>query len=280
MVKIVSATFGDEFGSTNVMDSLSDKVQDGGIDVEVDSSLIPVVDKVSGAKTVKLETFEQQDIKDTVAEMCGDTDQVCQEIKTQELVEAKLKQKETEGKKTTAEIIKGRRLKVTYIDAKGQRREAVIPEGQKFQVDKLGNPPQPTVPLETRLAPYKQILDSWWGILGTALLAFLYVSSIIVTWMTFDRYGSKITAAGMTAIAVFIPYSGFGLAFFGPFLAEYFRVDKLARLKAAVPEEVGAIAKATPGLIPSAPALPKMDAGLIPPAPIKGGLRRILSGRK
>jgi hypothetical protein len=96
----------------------------------------------------------------------------------------------------------------------------------------------------------------------------------------------------MTAISVFIPYSGFGLSFFGPFLAEYFRVDKLGRLQASVPEEVGTIAKATPGLIPAAPALPDMAKGVIPNAPpvledptpladsMKGGLRRILLGRK
>jgi hypothetical protein len=134
------------------------------------------------------------------------------------------------------------------------------------------------VPLETRLEPYKQIFQSWWGILGTAGAVFLYASSIVITWMTFDRYGSKITAAVMTAIAAFIPYSGFGLSFFGPFLAEYFRVDKLGRLKAVVPEEVGAIAKAAPGLIPPAPSVVGDPTPLA--ASMKGGLRRILSGRK
>ena len=97
-----------------------------------------------------------------------------------------------------------------------------------------------------------QIASSVWGVVGMSVLAFLWATSIILTWMTFVRYGSKILAAGMTAIAIFIPYSGFGLAFFGPFIAEYFRVDKLARLQAVVPEEVAAMAKAAPGLIPKA----------------------------
>ncbi len=257
MVKIVSATFGDDFGSTDVTESLGRSVKDGGIDVHVDSSLIPIVDRVSGAKSVRLEGDEQREIKDAVADMCGPTDQVCQEVKTQDLVEAKLKQKEAAKTKSTAEIIKGRKLKVTYIDEYNKRHEVVIPEGQQFQADKLGKIPEKHPPIETVDPVWKQVLSSWWSVFGLTLLAFLYASSIILTWMTFVRYGSKLFAAGMVAIAVFIPYSGFGLVVFGPLIAEFFRVEKLARMQAVVPEEfvttpLANLSKLGKGIIPTA----------------------------
>jgi hypothetical protein len=277
MVKLISATFGDEFGSTDVSSSLANRVKDGGIDVYVDSSLIPVVDKAVGTKTTKLSPEEETDLRDTVAQMCGPADQTCMAVKTEELAQAKLKEKEAVKTASTAQVIKGRRLTVEYEDANGVRRKAVVPEGQQFQVNTLGKEPDKNPPVELEEPAWKQIVSSWWGILGTFVATFLYAASIVVTWMTYDRYGSKIIAGVMTAISVFIPFSGFGLAFFGPFIAEYFRVDKLARLQATVPEEVGAIAKAAPGLIPAAPALPDMAKGVIP---AKGGLRRILSGRK
>lgn len=252
MVKILSAKFGDDFGSTDVMQSLSNKVQDGAIDVYVDSSIIPIVDKAAGAKTTQLSADEITEVRDTAVQMCGPSDQTCLEIKRQEIADAKLKQKEAEKTMSTAEVIKGRRLTVTYQDASGARRTAVVPEGQQFQVGKLGTESTPA-PIETVEPAWKQILSSGWGIVGMFIAAFLYTASVVMTWMTFNAYSSKIIAGSMTAIAVFIPYSGFGLSFFGPFIAEYFRTDKLGRLKAAVPEEVGAIAKAAPGLIPPAP---------------------------
>jgi hypothetical protein len=211
--------------------------------------------------------------------MCGPSDQTCQTIKTDELVAAKLKQKEATKTTSTAEVIKGRRLTVEYQDANGARRTAVVPEGQQFQVDKLGKPPEPEIPLETRLAPYKEILSSWWKILGVFVATLLYASSIVITWMTFVRYGSKLLAAGMVAVAVFIPYSGFGLSFFAPFLREVFRVEKASRdafdAAAAAP---AFLPKTGPGIIPAAPAVLETPTPLA--ASMKGGLRRILFGRK
>jgi hypothetical protein len=283
MVKILKATFGDEFGNTNVMKSLSDKVKDGEIDVYVDSSIIPIVDRATGVGSTRLTPQEEEEITSAAEDICGPSDQVCLEVKKDELLEAAIKKKAATKTASTAEIIKGRRLKVTYQTESGETRTAVIPEGQQFRVGKLGETSK-DMPVETKIPAWKQLLDSGWTIAGLFVATFFWAASIILTWMTFVRYDSKILAAGMTAIAVLIPYSGFGLSFFGPFIAEYFRVDKMARLKAAVPEEVASVAKAAPGLIPNAPALPTMDKGLIPAAPpvlgapMKGG--RILSRRK
>jgi len=251
MVKILSATFGDDFGSTNVLKTLSDRVKDDEIDIYVDSSIIPIVDRATGANSTNLTPDEKREMQNAAEDICGPTDQVCLEVKKEELLAQALKTKEATKTASTAEIIKGRKLKVKYQTASGDIRTAVVPEGQQFQVSDLGKPVKQE-PVETQTPEWMQIASSVWGVVGMSVLAFLWATSIILTWMTFVRYGSKILAAGMTAIAIFIPYSGFGLAFFGPFIAEYFRVDKLARLQAVVPEEVAAMAKAAPGLIPKA----------------------------
>lgn len=260
MVVIKSAKFGDEFDTTDVSKTLADKVKDGAIDIYVDSGIIPFVDKATGVKTTKLTDDDKREIKDTVAEMCGPTDQVCMTIKQQELMDARLKQKEATKTTSTTQVIKGRKLTVTYTDASGATRTAIIPEGQQFQVGDLGKRNPTPEPVDTRPSAASQIFSSVWGVVGTTVLTFLYASSIIITWMTFIKYGSKLVAAGMVAVSVFIPFSGFGLSFFGPFLAEYFRVDKLARLQATVPEELAAITKANPLL------LPKTAEGIIPKA--------------
>lgn len=254
MVVIKSAKFGDEFDTTDVSKTLADKVKDGAIDIYVDSGIIPFVDKIAGVKTTKLTDDDKREIKDAVAEMCGPTDQVCMTIKQQEMMDARLKQKEATKTTSTTQVIKGRKLTVTYTDASGATRTAIIPEGQQFQVGDLGKLKPTPQPVDTTPSVASQVFSSVWGVLGTTVLVFLYAASIIVTWMTFVKYGSKLVAGGMVAVAVFIPYSGFGLSFFGPLVAEYFRVDKLSRLKATVPEEFAAIAKANPLLLPTGPA--------------------------
>jgi hypothetical protein len=259
MVKVLKATFGDEYGSTDVMKTLNDKVKDDGIDIYVDSSIIPMIDTVSGAKTTRLDDDEKREVNTLAENICGPSDQVCLEIKRGEIADSLLKKKEATKTTSTAQIIKGRRLTVEYLDANGERRKAIVPEGQQFQVGKLGKE-EAVAPVETETPAWQKIFSSWWTILGTFILTFLYAVSIIITWMTFVRYGSKILAAGMVAVSVFIPYSGFGLAFFGPFIAEYFRVDKMARLKAVVPEELAAAA------VSPLANLSKLGKGVIPTA--------------
>lgn len=259
MVKVLKASFGDEYGNTDVLKTLNDKVKDDAIDIYVDSSIIPFIDTISGAKSTKLSDDEKTEVNTLAEQMCGPTDQICLEIKREELAASLLKKKEATKTSSTAQIIKGRRLTVEYEDANGERRKAIVPEGQQFQVGKLGKE-EAAAPVETETPAWQKIFSSWWGILGTFLMTFLYVASIIITWMTFVRYGSKILAGGMVAVSVFIPYSGFGLSFFGPFIAEYFRVDKMARLKAVVPEELAAAA------VSPLANLSKLGKGVIPAA--------------
>jgi len=238
-IVIKSAKFGDEFSFTDVSQSLQDALKtSGSVAVDVDSSLIPLAARATGRGAIILKTEEQEEIKQTAADMCGASDQTCIEIKTQELAQAKLKEKEASGV-NAANIVKGRRLTAEYT-VNGQPMTAVIPEGQKFELGSLANPEAPKRSFKPSdiTDPWAPLVSSFLGIFGTSIFTFLYASSIIITWMTFVKYGNKMVAAGLTIVSAVFPMSGFGLSFFSSFIAEYFRVDKLQRLKAVVPEEV------------------------------------------
>lgn len=230
MVVIQSATFGDEFSNTDVLKSLQDKLSaSGSIDVDVDSSLIPILDKATGAGSQSLTDAEKAEVKGQAEQICGPSDQTCLEIKTQELAQAKLKEKATESV-NAANIVKGRRLTVKYIDESGQERTAVVPEGQKFALGAAAKP-DPGFDYEAAMSPWKQFFTSVWGVIGTTLTTFLYASSIIITWMTFSEFGNRILTIAMTAVAVFIPLSGFGLSFAGAMFPSYFSGDQILRAR-------------------------------------------------
>lgn len=226
MVVIKSATFGDEYSNTNVLKTLQDKLSSsGGIDVTVDSSLIPFV---STSDTVSLAGPEKEDIKNQAAQICGPNDQTCLEIKSQELARQKLKEKETETV-NAASIVKGRRLTVNYTDETGDHT-VVVPEGQTFALGAAAKP-DPGFDYEAAASPWKKMVSSVWGIIGTALTTFLYATSIIITWMTFSEFGNRVLTIGMTAVSVFIPLSGFGLSFLGAALPSYFGGDRILRAR-------------------------------------------------
>lgn len=229
MVVINSATFGDEFSNTDVLKSLQDKLTDSGaVDVNVDSSLIPLLDRTTGAGATSLTGPEQDDVKQQAAQICGPSDQTCLEIKTQELAQAKLKEKAT-SEVNAANIVKGRRLTVKYTDETGEHT-VIVPEGQKFALGEAAKP-DPGFDYEAAMSPWKQFFSSIWGIIGTALMSFLYASSVIITWMTFSEFGNRILTIAMTAISVFIPLSGFGLSFVGAMAPSYFSGDQILRAR-------------------------------------------------
>lgn len=227
---IKSAKFGDEFSNTDVSKSLQDKLADAGsIKVPVDSSLIPVVTRTTGSGTVSLSSQEQSDIKAQAAEICGPSDQTCLEIKTQELAQQTLKEKE-QSDMVSATIVKGRRLTVTYTDETGKEQTAVIPEGQTFALGEDAKP-DPGFDYEAATGPWRQFFSSIWGVVGTAITTFLYATSLIITWMTFSEFGNKVVTILAMVVAVFIPLSGFGLSFAGAMFPEYFRGDRMLRAR-------------------------------------------------
>ena len=142
-IVIKSAKFGDEFSFTDVSKSLQDRLtSDGNVAVDVDSSLIPIAARASGVGSTTLTQDEIAEAKQTAADMCGSADQTCLEIKTQELAQTKLKEREAAGI-NSANIVKGRRLTTKYT-VNGTPMTAVIPEGQKFELGTLADPKSAT----------------------------------------------------------------------------------------------------------------------------------------
>jgi hypothetical protein len=236
MVSIQSASFGDDFASTNVLKSLQDKLASGGaIDMTVDSSIIPLVDRASGVGTTTLSGPEQAEVKALAEDVCGPSDQTCLDIKTQEFAEKKTKEKET-ANINSANIVKGRRLTVTYTDANGQTRTAKIPEGQKFALGEKAGEPDPGFDYESAMSPWKNLAASIWAVIGTAVLTFLYVSSIVITLTTYTEYGMRYVTIAMTALSAVLPLSGFGLSFFAPAIAEFIRANGIVTAKVAAEE--------------------------------------------
>jgi hypothetical protein len=243
-IVIKSAKFGDEFSFTDVTKTVKDNIKsDGSISLDVDSSLIPVAARATGRGAVALSTEEQAEIKQIAADMCGAADQTCLEIKTQQLADTKLKEKEA-STVNSANIIKGQRATFDYT-INGKPMTAIVPAGQKFELGALTESTPASQPFRVSdvASPWTAFFSSFIGIFGTSIFTFLYATSIIITWMTFVKYGSKLFAIGMTAVAAVFPMTGYGLAFFGPAIAEYFRVDKALRIKLTTPEEVAALAK-------------------------------------
>jgi hypothetical protein len=229
MVVVKSATYGDEFTSTDVLKRIQDLLaKDGAISIPVDSSILPIKAKALGADN-KLLPDEQEEIKELAANMCGAADQVCLEKKMQELAQQKLKDKEAQAVSSTR-VVKGERLTVEYIDEKGVPQRAVIPAGQMFELGDLKKEdpgaPDPAFDYEAATSPYRELFSSWWVILGTAIATFAYASSIIMTWMTYVKRNTKLVAGLMTAIAVFLPYSGFFLSAIAGALPEFMAKTK------------------------------------------------------
>lgn len=236
MVSIQSATFGDEFSSTNVLKSLQDKLAGGGaIDMTVDSSIIPLLDRATGVGATELSGPERQDVKALAEDVCGPSDQTCLDIKTQEFAEKKMKEKAEAGI-NSANIVKGRRLTVTYTDANGQTRTAKIPEGQKFALGEKAGKPDPSFDYEAAMSPWKGMAASIWAVIGTAVVTFLYVSSIVITLVTYTEYGRRYLTIAMTALSAVLPLSGFGLSFFAPAIAEFVRANAIVSAKVAAEE--------------------------------------------
>jgi hypothetical protein len=230
--QIVDAKFGDETSTTNITDSLKAKLSGGSIDVPVDSGLLPFVEV---GKKVELTIEEQNQIRGQAQQACnGGLDKACVERQTQELTVAAIKEKENAAN-TTRDIVKGRRLTVTIRDELGKERTLIYPEGQQFTLGKPGG----NAPRE--LANARIVDESSWKfptitgtiaqalkIGGIALGSFLYVFSVVSTWMAFGYKGySQVFVALVMITSVVIPFSGFLITFVFYAFREWKRTKEL-----------------------------------------------------
>ena len=218
MATILSADFGDERSSTNVLSSLKSKYnRDGKLDVLVGSGLIPFV--ITGGDSVELTDQDVKDAKDKAVSACGNAlDTVCVEKKSQEFQLAALEEKKRNQDSNSANILKGRRLRVTYKDESGKVRTMEVPEGQHFTLDKPESPDAFTVSSSKPMFPSLTLGNTVTNVLtivaiivGTALYAF----SVFLTWRSFKTEGySTYMTAIPTAIAAIFPFSGFLIVLF------------------------------------------------------------------
>ena len=213
MATILSADFGDERSSTNVLSTLKSRYNsDGKIDVPVDSSLIPFI--VKSGDAVELTDQDVKDAKDKAISACGNAlDTVCVEKKSQEFQLAALEEKKRNQDSNASNILKGRRLRVTYKDENGKVRNVEVPEGQHFTLDKPESPDAFTVSASKPMFPSLTLGNTVTKVLivlGTIIGTFVYAFSVLMTWRSFKAEGySPYMCAIPTAIATLVPYSGF-----------------------------------------------------------------------
>lgn len=208
MAYIESAFYGDETSQRNATKVLSNRVLGTTLDVDVNEQLIPafeVADKVS------ITTLEEKKIREQAVKACGGVDQACLEKKEAELRQQALQAKQSQSE-SSANIIKGRRLTVNIIDENGKRRRIVVPDGQKFKLDNVSINDPKKGPIQV---PTMEYIQNQFQLLGSLTFSTLiYVFSVAATYVLFMQTDfNLLLAVPATAIAVFIPYSGYVMIF-------------------------------------------------------------------
>ena len=130
---IQQATWGDENAATDITKSLQDKAKQGYLDLIADNTLVPAVDLLTGSQDVVLTDEEKTEINKKATEICGSaSDEKCINFNKNQF-ESGLLQKKVAEKQSSANIITGRRLTLTYKNEENGRPITVaIPDGQKL----------------------------------------------------------------------------------------------------------------------------------------------------
>jgi hypothetical protein len=199
-IVINRATWGDETSATDITASLQKKAADGYLNTVANMSLLPSIDLSLGADSVELSDSEKADLATQAQTICGSvSDQKCIAYQTNQL-QASLVQTKIAEKQSSANIITGRRLTLTYTDsATGAQKTVAVPDGQEV---KFGTPPVISVPATSDVA---------WTIGSTAttvILSILYLFSIAVTYRLLVLKNHLLTAYILTFLAIIVPYSG------------------------------------------------------------------------
>ncbi len=207
MAYIESAYYGDEKSQRNATKVLRDRVIGTTIDTPVNEQLIPAFEV---ANRVEITTQEERRIREAAAAACGGVDQDCIRTKEAQLRQEMLEAKQQQAS-STATAIKGRRLTVNIIDEKGQRRRIVVPDGQQFTMDNITVNDPKKGPLQV---PSMEYFQNQFKLLGGIVLSTLvYVFGVAITYVLFSqKYGIPV-AIPITAISIFIPYSGYVMVF-------------------------------------------------------------------
>lgn len=223
MAKITSAYLGDEVSSQNITQSLQDQIKDGKINVLVDSKLIPIVKRPEKIEVTK---EEKEEARNQAEKQCGNAnDNNCIEATKARIQQSKLEQKQNELN-SSANLVKGRRLTVNYVDAQGKKQIAVVPEGQYFKLGEDGKPLKTQTPQFEMPGLGGSMLELI-KILTIIAMTFLFAASVALTYKTTMLSGySRYIAYALTAAAVFIPYSGFFISLLVAAISAYMESKK------------------------------------------------------
>jgi hypothetical protein len=223
---IQQATWGDENAATDITKSMQEKAKQGYLDLIADNKLVPALDLLSGSQDVVLSDEEKTEINKKATEICGSaSDEKCINFNKNQF-ESSLLQKKVAEKQSSANIITGRRLTLTYKNEEnGKPITVAIPDGQKVVA---GKKPEFVGPDLSGLTPSSTILGAL-GYVGQFMLTMLWVFSIAVTYHLLIITGNTITAYILTAISIVVPYSGLLLT---PVALAYFKYkDSKAAVK-------------------------------------------------
>ena len=209
MAYIESAFYGDEKSQRNATKVLSDKILGTTVDVDVNEQLIPPFEV---AEKVSLDSKDEKNIRAQAVSQCGGVDQDCINKTEATLRQNTLAAKQQQSN-SSANVIKGRRLTVNIIDENGARKRIVVPDGQKFKLDNVSVNDPLKGPYQAPSAEYIQTQLKTLGMLVLTTLA--YVFSVAATYTVFmQTSGGIFFAVPATAVAIFLPYSGYALIFF------------------------------------------------------------------
>jgi hypothetical protein len=199
-IVINQATWGDESSATDITDSLQKQAAAGYLNTTANNTLVPAVDLLGSSTVVKLSDLEKGEIEKQAVSICGsDSDRKCIAFQKNQLESSTLQGKVAE-KQSSANMVTGRRLTLTYTDSDtGVKKTVAIPDGQSV---KFGTPPTLKMPTFGGTA----LTGLTWA--GGLIATVLYAFSIAITYRMLMLAGHLIPAYVLTALAIVVPYSG------------------------------------------------------------------------
>jgi hypothetical protein len=204
-ITIKRATWGDEKATTDITAPMVEKAKAGYLDVVADNKLVPAVDLLTGTKDISIDDTEMGVIKQDAIKNCGGgEDQKCVDYQVN-MMQSSLLQKKVAESQSSANIVTGRRLTLTYIDDKGVERQTAIPDGQQV---KFGEKPKSSFSVPSISWSIFTGVGTTFFYIAMVVLGVVHVYAVASTYRTFAEMGLTTAKVVLTAIAAIIPLSG------------------------------------------------------------------------
>ena len=208
---VKQATWGDEKSATDITKSIQKLVKDGSsLDITAGSHLVPYVTLTPNV--ANLTEDDKKDIKDEAIKKCqgNANDTACIALQSANL-EATVLQTKIAQQNSSANIINGRRLTLDIVDGNGNEQTIMIPDGQEFKAGSAPSAssakPKPKTD-DAKPSAVFSFLTSGVGYVVAILMTILWAFSIVVTYRVLVLAGHVTAAYVLTALAIFVPYSG------------------------------------------------------------------------